>query len=225
MAVAGRADPEMGCCEGSAVLDETVTDQEVTQVSWQTRPPPDPAEEEAELARRFRAGDPAALREGYDRHARVVFALASRALGVPQDAEDVTQQVFVRAWRARASFDPRRGALGAWLVGIARRQIADRLATRARERQIAEMAAQVGDPPPRGPVPDDVVDTVVVADEMNQLPPQQRTVLRLAFFDDLTHQQISAMTGLPLGTVKSHLRRGLERLRRRWEVDGVASRP
>ncbi|HXV93279.1 MAG TPA: sigma-70 family RNA polymerase sigma factor [Pseudonocardia sp.] len=174
------------------------------------------------LARRFREGDPGALREAYDRHSRIVFGVALRALGGHHDAEDVTQQVFVRAWRARDTFDTARGSLGGWLVGITRRQIADRLAARDRERRVADRVALGTEPGPHGPVPDHVVDAVVVADEMNQLPPQQRTVVRLAFFDDLTHQQIAALTGLPLGTVKSHLRRGLERLRRRWEVDGAA---
>jgi RNA polymerase sigma factor (sigma-70 family) len=178
---------------------------------------------EAELARRFRDGDGTALREAYDRHARVVYALALRALGAHHDAEDVTQQVFVRAWRGRAGLDPSRGSLGGWLVGITRRQIADRFAARARDRDIAYRAGRVAEPGVVGEVPDNVVDSVVVANEVERLPSQQRTVVRLAFFADLTHQQISEATGLPLGTVKSHLRRGLERLRRRWEVDGVAS--
>jgi RNA polymerase sigma-70 factor (ECF subfamily) len=65
-------------------------------------------------------------------------------------------------------------------------------------------------------VSEQVVDAVVVADELGRLSPQVRAVVRLAFFDDLTHQQIAAVTGLPLGTVKSHLRRGLDRLRRGW---------
>jgi RNA polymerase sigma-70 factor (ECF subfamily) len=183
------------------------------------------ADRDAELARKFRDGDPAALRAAYDHHGRVIFALALRALGAHHDAEDVTQQVFVRAWRARTTLDPARGALGAWLVGITRRQIADRLTAQARERQVAERVALATLPCSTTSLSDAVVDAVVVADEMNNLSPQQRTVVRLAVFDDLTHQQISALTGLPVGTVKSHLRRGLERLRRRWEVDGATPRP
>jgi RNA polymerase sigma-70 factor (ECF subfamily) len=180
---------------------------------------------ENELAAGFLAGDPAALRELYDRHSRAVFGFALRCLRSHHDAEDVTQQVFVRAWRGRATFDAERGQIGAWLFGIARRQVADRLGARARDTEILARATRIttNGSAPRG-VPDQVVEAVVVADELNRLPAQQRTVVRLAFFDDLTHQQIAALTGLPLGTVKSHLRRALERLRRRWEVDGATPR-
>jgi len=176
----------------------------------------DPADWEAELRRRFRGGDPAALRGAYDHHGRVVFALALRALGEHHDAEDVTQQVFVRAWRSRATFDPQRGALGAWLVGITRRQVADRLAGQLRDLRTADRAGHAAPPQNPAPVSEQVVDSVVVADELGRLAPQVRAVVRLAFFDDLTHQQIAAVTGLPLGTVKSHLRRGLARLREGW---------
>jgi RNA polymerase sigma-70 factor (ECF subfamily) len=186
---------------------------------------PEAAVREDHLVQRFRDGDPAALRAAYDRHGRVVFTIALRALGAHHDAEDVTQQVFVRAWRARTTLDPGRGTLGGWLVGITRRQVADRLTARARERQVLEQLAATTWPPATGSPTDDVVDAVVVADALDDLPPQQRTVVRLAVFDDLTHQQISTLTGLPLGTVKSHLRRGLQRLRRRREVDGAAPQP
>jgi RNA polymerase sigma factor (sigma-70 family) len=168
------------------------------------------------LESRFAAGDPAALRHAYDRYARVVYAIALRRLCAHHDAEDVTQQVFVRAWRGRDTFDPARGALGAWLVGIARRQVADRLDGRVRDLRTADRAGRATTAEP-APEPDRVVDAVVVADELDKLTPQVRAVVRLAFFDDLTHQQIAAVTGLPLGTVKSHLRRGMDRLRRGWE--------
>lgn len=169
------------------------------------------------LDTRFAAGDPTALRAAYDRHGGAVYGIALRGLGAHHDAEDITQQVFVRAWRGRAGYDPGRGELGGWLVGITRRQVADRLSARFRERVVTDRAGQAGTRAPL-PAPDQaVVDAMVVAAELDQLPPGMRRVLQLAFFDDLTHQQIAGLTGLPLGTVKSHLRRGLQRLRRRWE--------
>jgi RNA polymerase sigma-70 factor (ECF subfamily) len=168
------------------------------------------------MAERLVAGDPTALRAAFNRYGGLVHAIALRRLGTPQDAEDVTQQVFVRAWRGRATLDLQRGALGAWLVGITRRQIADRLASRRRDLELADRVGRMSFGSPPAPAPDSVVEALAVADELNHLPDQVGTVVRLAFFDDLTHQQIAALTGLPLGTVKSHLRRGLERLRGQW---------
>jgi RNA polymerase sigma-70 factor (ECF subfamily) len=173
------------------------------------------------MARQLAAGDPSALRAAFDRYGGLVHAIALRRLDVPQDAEDVTQQVFVRAWRGRTGLDPERGALGAWLVGITRRQIADRLALRRRDLELADRVGRLSFRPPPAPAPDSVVEALAVADELNHLPDQVGTVMRLAFFDDLTHQQIAALTGLPLGTVKSHLRRGLERLRGQWQKEGA----
>lgn len=178
---------------------------------------PEPDDTAPALDIRFAEGEPTALREAYDRHGSAVYGIALRSLGAHHDAEDVTQQVFVRAWRGRATFDPGRGGLGGWLVGITRRQVVDRLNARVRERAVADRAGRIEAAPQPPPAPDQqVVDAMMVAAEMEQLPPQMCMVLRLAFFDDMTHQQIAAVTGMPLGTVKSHLRRGLERLRRGW---------
>jgi len=187
----------------------------------------------AGVVERFVAGDPAALRGLYDAHATDVHGFALRCLRGHHDAEDVTQQVFVRAWRGRHTFDPTRGTIGAWLHGIARRQVAERLSARSRDTVVeapvidgaaVEVAGVAGPGGVRDRrelgVSDRVIEAVVVADELNRLSAEQRRVVRLAFYDDLTHGQIAAVTGLPLGTVKSHLRRGLQRLRLRWEADG-----
>ena len=178
------------------------------------------------LADRFRSGDETALREIYDRHGALVHAVGLACLPVRSDAEDLTQATFVAAWRGRQTYDPDRGTLAGWLLGIARRQAVDRLRALRRERSLADAVIRqqpAGYSQELGP--EQVIDRIVVLDELSRLPGEQRRALELAFFDDLTHVQIAGVTGLPLGTVKSHLRRGLARLRTRWEVDGAARGP
>ncbi|NES28630.1 sigma-70 family RNA polymerase sigma factor [Micromonospora terminaliae] len=191
-----------------------------------TAPPqgPEPPGED-DLAARFRAGDEAALRQAYDRYGRAVLHLATTTLVNRSDAEDVTQATFVAAWLGRETFDPAKGSLVGWLLGIGRRKVVDRLRAAARETRVVETVRQLPEPVPTGPDPDTVVDRLVVADELARLPDDQRRMLELAFYDDLTHQQIATVTGVPLGTVKSHIRRGMQSLRRRWEVDGAAPGP
>jgi RNA polymerase sigma-70 factor (ECF subfamily) len=173
------------------------------------------------LADGFRAGDEEALRLAYDRFGGAVFHLASRGLANLADAEDVVQATFVAAWLGRQTFDPERGSLLGWLLGIARRKVVDRLRAAAREERVADTVRRLGEPPPDS-APDRVVERLVLADELAHLPAEQRRALELAFYDDLTHVQIAAVTGQPLGTVKSHIRRGMTRLKQRWEVDGAA---
>jgi RNA polymerase sigma-70 factor (ECF subfamily) len=174
-----------------------------------------------ELAEHFRAGDDHALRLAYDRYGGAVFHLATRLLANRADAEDVTQATFVAAWLGRGTFDPERGGMLGWLLGIARRKAVDRLRLAEREGRVSTAIRALPEPPPDDS-PGRILDRLVVADELAQLPPDQRRALELAFYDDLTHPQISAVTGLPLGTVKSHIRRGMAKLRERWEVDGAA---
>ncbi len=183
-------------------------------------------EAERALAEAFASGDDWTLRAVFDRHSALVHQIARSCLQVGEDAEEVTQAVFVSAWQGRSTFDPARGTLAGWLVGITRRRVIDKLRALDRERRAKEAArplAYGAQTPDVFSLPDRVIDTLVVADGLARLPEQQRRILELAFYEDLTHQQIAVVTGLPLGTVKSQIRRGLALLRRRWEVDGVHS--
>ncbi|MFE0455227.1 RNA polymerase sigma factor [Streptomyces sp. NPDC058914] len=185
-----------------------------------TSGPPPPHEEtraDAELARRFRAGDEQALALAYRQWGALVHTLARRSLNDAQDAEDVTQQVFLAAWRGRAGYRPERGALGGWLVGIARHAIADAHAARARRAEVENASAAMQEEAVGHWGVDEseaAVLRVLVLQQLQHLTPVQRRLLGMAVYGDMTQAQIAEHEGLPLGTVKSHIRRALHSLRR-----------
>ncbi|GHB25720.1 sigma-70 family RNA polymerase sigma factor [Streptomyces chryseus] len=182
---------------------------------------------EDELARGLCAADEAAFAAVYRRWGALVHTMATRSLGDTHEAEDVTQQVFIGAWRGRDGYRPERGPLGAWLVGITRRKIIDALAARTRRLTLIASAAHDADARRYDEgAPDDILDRVLLVDALSRLPRHQRAVLCMAFYEDLSQAQIAERTGMPLGTVKSHARRGLHRLRQAMEqglVDETAA--
>jgi RNA polymerase sigma-70 factor (ECF subfamily) len=169
--------------------------------------------EAAEAA--FAAGAPDALRQAYDAHGALIYSFCRRSVGEDR-AKDVTQEVFVSAWRARERFDPTKGTLGAWLMGITKNRLIDNVRAEQRhaDRRSSDDAVDLGVEPDV----DRIGDRMLVADALRSLPEQNRRVIELAYFGDLTHSQIAEHTSLPLGTVKSDIRRGLARIRQHLAV-------
>ena len=168
------------------------------------------------LDQEFSAGKPGALEAAYRRYGAVVHGYCGRSAG-RDVADEITQDVFVAAWRSAERFDPSRGSLGGWLMGIARYKTIDALRRRERAAAGLERAAAVAERPAVDGGMDALAQRLLLADGLRRLRPDVREVVELAFHSDLTHEQIAERTGRPLGTVKSQIRRSLATLRRHLE--------
>lgn len=174
--------------------------------------------EDERLVTRVVAGDRRAFEALYDRYAATVFGLALKMLGEREVAEDAVQEIFWRVWRRLGSFDRSR-AFAPWLFGIAHNYCIDELRRRkVRPQQVYED----DDHPILSDIPDDtdVGETAILTEQrqvvrtaLDQLPEEQRQALLLAYFGGLTQQEIAAQLGNPLGTVKTRMRLGLQKLR------------
>ena len=151
----------------------------------------------------------------YFEHADSARALASRLLYDCSEAEDVVQDVFLSMWRRPDCFDPQRGTGRAWFMTVVRNRSMDHLRRRVPREDVTELAERLADP--HTP---DVVDELEAAAQgdllwhlVDRLPPCQADLIRRSFVSGQSHQQIAEETGLPLGTVKSRIRLGLDKLR------------
>jgi RNA polymerase sigma-70 factor, ECF subfamily len=172
-----------------------------------------------DLLQRMAARDPDALRLLYRRHARVVHGVALAVLGSEAAAEEVTQDVFLRAWEKAGSYLPEKARVSTWLARIARNRAIDVLRhTSTRAAALEDPSASLDLLPDAGAEdPGTSAETAwqrrVVRAAVAQLPAEQRRALTLAFLSGLTHREIAERLGEPLGTVKTRIRDALHRLR------------
>jgi len=183
----------------------------------------EPEVREDDLAELLAAGSRDAFSEAYRRWSPLVHTIALRSLGDRHDAEDVTQQVFASAWNSRHTLRADQGSLGAWLVGITKHRIADVRTQRFRAHRNLTAVASHTISEAFQPHDDDCADRLLLADELCRMGDPRGAVLRMAFIEDLPHDEIATHLDLPLGTVKSHVRRGLIQLRNRLKEAERAS--
>ncbi len=177
------------------------------------------APDDTELIRRVTRGETGALRELYARHGRLVYGLALRIVGDQEGAEEITQDVFLRAWEKADTYRHEKAQVRTWLARIARNRAIDVLRRRASREARAQdaweemkNAAREAGPSPISPMEEEAM-RARVSQAVLSLPREQRYALSLAFYEGRTHRQIAEITGEPLGTVKSRIRAAMLRLR------------
>jgi RNA polymerase sigma-70 factor, ECF subfamily len=173
------------------------------------------------LIARAADGDQQAIAALYDRYGATLYAVAYRVLGERADAEDVLIEVFAQAWREASRFEASRGSVAGWLTMIARSRALDLVRARARrERITAKATRQSTDAPAMGNRPVNPSDSYEMTERRRQvtaaleaLSPPQRQAIELAFFEGLSQSEIAERLAEPLGTIKTRVRLGMQKLR------------
>jgi RNA polymerase sigma-70 factor (ECF subfamily) len=174
---------------------------------------------------RIAAGDPLAVEGCLEKYRGLVWSIARRFAGNHADAEDAVQEVFIELWRHAGRFNSAMAAESTFVTTVARRRLIDRHRRRVRQPEAVPLVAE---PAAAGRSETDHLETLEEGQRarglLEQLRPEQRQVLELSFDQGMSQQEIAEATRLPLGTVKTHARRGLMRLRRLLETGptGVA---
>ncbi len=171
---------------------------------------------DAGLMREVQAGEHLALAELYDRFASRAYRTAFSVCHDRDCAQEAVQDAFVSMWSSRATYTPARGSVIGWAMTIVRHRAIYLARRRSDVAGLDEGAARLDDEPARDDVPADFAarsETQQLAALLAQLPPAQREVIRLGFFDGLTHEEIARQLALPPGTVKGRMRLGLTKLR------------
>jgi RNA polymerase sigma-70 factor, ECF subfamily len=167
---------------------------------------------DAALITRVRSGDQDAMTAIYDRYSGIVYSIALRVLGDTAAAEDVMQEIFMQLWRKPQMFDSARGSMGAWLAVIARHRAIDTLRRRKPENDVDDVVLS------SGLDLESVTQRNVIVSRVRQIiaqmPGEQQKAMSMAFFEGLTHSEIAAQTGEPLGTIKTRIRSGLINIRK-----------
>ncbi|CCG03210.1 RNA polymerase sigma factor, ECF family [Blastococcus saxobsidens DD2] len=174
---------------------------------------------DVEILRRIRAGDRGAVDELYERFRRPAFALARRILADDGLAEDVLQDVFLGVWRDPGAYDGARGSFASWLLAVVHHKAVDavrREESQRRRQARAEDQAVLDAPVATRDVEDDAWSRVVaeqVRSALSVLPGPQKEALTLAYYGGYTQREVAALTGAPLGTVKTRMLAGMRRLK------------
>jgi RNA polymerase sigma-70 factor, ECF subfamily len=181
-------------------------------------------DQDSQVAAQLKRGESTAIESLYDRYGRLAYGLAFRILNERGAAEDVVQDAFVSVWRHAAGFDSSRGSLRNWLLSIVRNRAIDRLRGGSRTRTEIELE----EAEPGAEVPDvwqavaQDLERRQIQEGFSELPESQRRTLELAYFGGYTHVEIADRMQVPLGTVKSRMRIGLEKMRTFLTARGVA---